>query len=480
MMPRKTTHGRLKRPGQAPPHTMAELSDPTINLPGFAPLLADLYAMGFAVAPDPFALEATERPLHVRTSQGPRPARHALLADPAGRRLMVLTLEGWRPPEARELYAHYLSFPLEVRLALTAATHAGADRLLLCSEDRLELYRLSDEQLESRARNHRDLESRLMPVLAGLGKGREATMPLGAQMLPEADALRDWLKQWVLQLGRELELPVESAEQLIWKWILALQFQRRGARLGDFWGLSLEPQDDAWIVGYRGETATDDLIRAARAFDQHVRSFLFDETDEMICTDGLPLADRIWRLEETTLLDRFRAELLMHAQVHFEPETVAWLFTDLNREQRGWQRELSGKPPLESRFQQEAWNVARPLTCEIEQHGLTAALTDAERLARHLASLDELARTRARRSGEPLGRQLDLFRPETRGVDTRGFLADGLNYLFGEALRLRGVAPEARFGVGVTMLLKGMQLAAGLGWPLERIDSVDRLFHPGD
>ena len=163
----------------------------------------------------------------------------------------------------------------------------------------------------------------------------------------------------------------------------------------------------------------------------------------------------------------------MNSQNRFEPETVAWLFTDLDREQEGWRREVRGIEPIRKRIGLDGWSVEHPLVCDIGHFGLTAALRDMEALALFIHECRELTQNE---SGELPLVQPDLFRPAPRGVNSRGELTDPLNYLLGCALRVEGVPAAERMGVGLVLTLKALSIASRLGWPIERFDSIDCIF----
>jgi hypothetical protein len=248
-----------------------------------------------------------------------------------------------------------------------------------------------------------------------------------------------------------------------------LQVPRRveGSEAAGGWGIQCERLGEIISVAYDPLTSADDLDTLLLSFDHTFATRLFADTTELH-------RDWLRRLDEAGMLERLRAELLMHAQHRFEPETVAWLFTDLAREQAGWQREIAGIEPVRKRLPHEGWNVYHPLTCDVGRHGLTAALRETDRLAQYLADLNLYLRRRAETAG-PLA-QPDLFHQHPRGIGPTGHLDDGINFLFGEALRLEGVTPAAAFGVGMIFLLKGLAIAQRLDWPFLGIDTLDRLF----
>ena len=176
-------------------------------------------------------------------------------------------------------------------------------------------------------------------------------------------------------------------------------------------------------------SATEDMSRHLLHFEDYFSSRLFE-------MDRQDLTQRLEQIEETSLVDRLRAEMLMQSQDRFEPETVAWLFTSLDREQEGWRREVAGVEPVRRRLAHEGWTVYQPLVCDVGREGLTFALREADRLARYLNDVDQFLRQRRQADpGLPAG-QPDLFRPNPRGIGATGLLDDGAQL----PLR-RGAAP---------------------------------------
>jgi hypothetical protein len=185
-------------------------------------------------------------------------------------------------------------------------------------------------------------------------------------------------------------------------------------------------------------------------------------------------------MEETSLAEQLRAELLMQSQLRFEAETVAWLYTDVEREQAGWKRDVAGLEPLSRRLASEGWQVLKPLVCDVGLHGLTAALRDADRLAERWADYSTFLSRHETDRAPTHFTQPDLFLGSPRGIGPSGDLTDGVNFLFAESLRLSGVAPEDEFGVGVVFLLKSLTFPAKFDWPFFGVDTLDRLWRsPG-
>lgn len=417
-------------------------------------------------------LEILEGELFFYTFQGGCGAPCMRFQNEKGQRLLLIGLEQLALPAPDELFARFLNLSLEGRMVLSVARLLGEpDWVLLLTRNRQELYRLPDETCLLTLQTSEELEEDLLPALAALARGREDSLAPAPSHLPGADSLGAWIRHWGMQLGATLKVDAAVAQSMIWKWILMLQIPRRteGTEVLGGWGLSCERQDGRWTIAYDAVSTVDELSRALELFDESFATNLFAyETGRQL--------EWLKRLEETTLLDRLRAELLMHTQDHFEPETVAWMFTDLGREQEGWRREMIGLSPIRQRFGHDGWSVLKPLTCDVARHGLTAALRDAERLARYLADLNLFMRQRRRAQPGSAAFQLDLFCQNPRGIGPGGELDDGLSFLFGEALRLQGVEAERRFGVGVTFLLKALALAQKMEWPFLGMDTLDCLF----
>jgi hypothetical protein len=443
-------------------------ADRELAIPTVTELLSELRRCGWR---EESTREGPEE-FFFQTYQGGHIAPGRRLAGETGANLLLIGLNQVVLPADDELYQRFLNLPLEARMALTLAHRKGGlDWLLLLTRGRVELYRLPEETRECLACGGGEFQAEMLPALAALARGADAGLRSGPQPLPGAESLRGWLRHWSLQLGSAIEVPAETVERALWQWILMLQAARRqeGSEAGAHWGLVCEPQAGRWSVAYDALSTTDDLCRHLERFEDSFVSRIFE-------LDRPELVRRLRRLEETSLLERLRAELLMQTQDRFEPETAAWLFTDLDHEQEGWRREMAGVGPVRARIAHDGWTIYRPLVCDVGRYGLTAALRDVERLAHYLNDQGQFARRRrAENPAAPVG-QPDLFRSAPRGIGPRGQLDDGLNYLFGEALRLQGVPPEMRFGVGVVMLLKALALAPRLQWPFLGIDTLDLAF----
>jgi hypothetical protein len=450
---------------------MALPQDPTVEpiLPPYAQVAAEVERCGWQPAPH----AALQQPVLFRTFQGNHAAPCARFGNEQGQFLLLINLEPVQLPGDEDLFPRFLNLAMEERMALTLArTIGGVDWVLLITQGRIDLLHLSDENNECRVAGRDDYDNDLLPALTALARGRVRGGHGGQRQLPGAESLGGWIRHWSLQLATVFEGPSRHLERVIWKWLVMLQVTRRlegGEASAGGWGLQCEPDEDRWTVAYDALSATDDLCRAVDTFDQNFLTRQLDSEDESFVA-------HLRKLDESSLVDRLRAEMLMHSQNRFEPETVAWLFTDLAREQEGWRREVRGVEPVRRRLQMEGWNVYGPLVIDVGRFGLTAALTDTDRLADYLNELNLFERQRVSFERSEATRQPDLFHPNPRGIGPTGQLDDGLNYMFGETLRLRGVPAEQRFGVAVTLLLKALALAPRMGWPFLGIDSLDRVF----
>jgi hypothetical protein len=440
-----------------------------LDTPHYPRLTRELARCGWSEQP----LDILDGELYFQTFQGGCAAPCMRLRNEQGQRLLVIGLEQLTLARHDELFPRFLNLPLESRMALAVAPLLGEpDWLLLASRDRIELFQLPEEACHLVACTTQEVEEELMPALAALARGHEESLAPEPSHLPGAESLGGWIRHWSGQIAGTLQIEPATAQRMIWKWILMLQVARRteGSEILGGWGLSCARQEGRWTVSYDAVSTVEDLGRALQRFEEKFSTRFFK----------LPVRQELeWvgQLEETTILDRLRAEMLMHTQEHFEPETVAWMFTDLAREQEGWQREMAGDiTPIRQRFRHDGWSVMQPLICDVAHYGLTAPLRDTERLGRYLADLSLFTEQRRRVEPEAAVFQADLFCQNPRGIGERGELADGINYLFGEALRLRGVEPARRFGVGLTFLLKGMALAARLDWPIGAVDTLDKVF----
>jgi hypothetical protein len=371
-----------------------------------------------------------------------------------------------------ELYPRFLDFSMETRMALGAASLvASADRVLLRGADQIELFRLPDEVQEHRAATAREFDEELLPLLASKTRSRGESARSYAPSAEGSHALRGWLAHWSRRLAAALDVSAEEAERFLWKLILMLQVSRKAGKsemLGG-WGLVCEKLGGVWTLAYDSLETHADVARALDDFDQTFTTALFPESAEM---------HKAWmaRLEEGSLIEQLRAELLMQSQVKFEAENVAWLFTRIEREQEGWRREVSGLAPVRKRLVSDGWQVLKPLECDVGHLGLTFALREFERVATYWNDYNTLARTReAGAPEEPVATQPDLFHGMPRGVSLRSQLDDGINFVFSESLRLVNIPAEERFGAGVTFLLKALSFIRRYEWPFFGIDTLDRL-----
>jgi hypothetical protein len=451
---------------------MALQQDPTVEtrLPSHGQTLAEIERCGWRPTPHP----AIEQPALFRTFQGAHDAPCTRFGNEQGQYLLMVNLESIVLPGDGELFPRFLDLALEQRMALALARAiGGVDWLLLATQGRLDLVRLGDEIAECRICAREDFDEELLPLLTALARGRVRGGQPGQRQLPGAESLGGWIRHWSLQLASILDKEdPRHMERVLWKWLIALQVTRRlegGETAGGGWGLQCEVEQGRWSVGFDAVSATDDLCRALESFDQNFPTRQLEGESEAFLK-------RLRRLDDSSMIDRLRAEMLMHSQNRFEPETVAWLFTDLAREQEGWRREVRGVEPVRKRLKMVGWTVYGPLVADVGRYGLTAALSDVDRLAEHLNELNLFERQRQSYEKSEAAHQPDLFHPNPRGIGPTGMLDDGLNYMLGETLRVRGATEEERFGVGVTLLLKALALGPRMGWPFLGIDSLDRVF----
>lgn len=370
-----------------------------------------------------------------------------------------------------ELFPRFLDFPLEIRQAIGAArVLTSAQHLLVASAGRVELYRLPDESLEYSVASRRGIEDELLPALAAKARSKGDGHRQPPPAMEGAESLRGWLGHWTRQLGGALSVPGEDCEKFIWKLILMLQARRKTAKteiLGG-WGLALENLGSSWSLSYDALGTADDFSQLIEEFDRTFSTRIFTGDAEMHL-------QWLAQLEETTLAERLRAELLMQSQSKFEAESVAWLHTNVESEQEGWRREVAGLGPIRKRFDHDIWRVTRPLECDVARHGLGSALREADLLAQYWADYAAFARQESVEDEQILS-QPDLFLGFPRGLNRRNELADPVNFILNESMRLRGIPAEGLFGVGLALLLKGLGWVQRHDWPFNGIDSLDRVF----
>lgn len=402
------------------------------------------------------------------------PARH--LKTERGLSLIVIdfgeTLLGGR----EELFPRFLDFPMETRLALdvAGALIGGTGYLLLMSREEISLMRLPQEAVEYRVRTTREFEDELLPALVAKAAARGERLQTVASPMEESQNLRGWLLHWSRKLSAQLDVGPEDCEKFLWKLILMLQAERKIGGQGhpERWGIIRERRDGTWNLSYDSLSTHADLHRLLEDFEHTFSTRIFSGDAEIH-------GEWLQSMEETSIAEQLRAELLMQSQLRFEAETVAWLFTDVDREQAGWKRDVSGLEPLSRRLATEGWQVLRPLVCEVQLHGLTSALRDADRLAERWADYNAFLSRHERRAADAHLSQPDLFLGAPRGISPTGEMTDGVNFLFAESLRLTGVAPEEEFGVGLVFLLKALTFPSKFDWPFFGIDTLDRLWrHP--
>ncbi len=396
------------------------------------------------------------------------------LRSPRGALLLAIDLGAVTLGGREELYPRFLDFSMETRLALELARRIdpGGD-LLMLSAGRIDLYGLPEENLQHRALTMSEFEDDILPTLAAKLHGRGDRWQALPNPIEVAQALRGWLAHWERRLASELEVAPEAARQFLWKLILMLQVARKTGKptAMEAWGLACEKAGDGWRLRYDALRTLSDLERLLEEFDQTFSTALFPRR---------AAADQPWlaALETATTLEQLRAELLMQAQLRFEAECVAWLFTHVDREQQGWRREIGGLEPVGKRLVAQNWWVVEPLQVDVGRFGLLAALRDLERLAEHWSQRDAYRRG----SEGPAGRflQPDLFFGHPRGVNPRQELDDGVNFLFSQSFRVAGAPPAERYGLGVTLLLKALGVVQRLDWPFFGVDTLDHVWLEGE
>lgn len=437
-------------------------------MPDFALLIRELERCGWKRGRGgPLAGE-----LLFQTAQGGVHTPALLLQSDAGESILLIEFGDFALGGRDELFPRFLDFSMEVRLALGAASLvASADRLLLRTAGEIDLFRLPEEVQEYRAASQREFEEELLPALASKPRQRGESLRSFAPSVEGSQALRGWLSHWSQRLAAQLEVPPDDCEKFLWKIILMLQVTRKAGKsemLGG-WGLGCEKLGDRWTLSYDSLETHADLARLLDDFDQTFSTRIFTG-------DAETHKEWLARIEETSLAEQLRAELLMQSQAKFEAENVAWLYTQMEREQEGWRREVAGLAPIRKRLATEGWSVLEPLDCHVGGYGLSFALREFERLAAFWNDYSTLARAHDPKSAGGAFTQLDLFQGAPRGVSKLGQLDDPLNFLFSESIRLSGVPAEDEFGVGLVFLLKALSFARRFDWPFFGIDTLDCLW----
>jgi hypothetical protein len=399
------------------------------------------------------------------------PSRH--LKTDRGTSLIVIDFGETRLGGRDALFPRFLDFPMETRMALDVASALtqGVGYLLLLSREEISLIRLPQEALEYRVKSTREFEDELLPALVAKAAARSERQQVVASPMEESRNLLGWLRHWGRQLSAQLDVGAEDCEKFLWKLILMLQAERKtGGQLHhERWGVLHERRDRTWNLSYDSLSTHADFQRLLEDFEHTFSTRIFSGDAEIH-------GEWLKAIEETSLAEQLRAELLMQSQLRFEAETVAWLYTDVEREQAGWKRDISGLEPLSKRLAVEGWQVLKPLVCDIQLHGVTSALRDADRLAERWADYNAYLLRHERNPDQAQLSQPDLFLGAPRGISPAGELTDGLNFLFAESLRLTGVAPEEEFGIGLVFLLKALTFPAKFDWPFFGIDTIDRLW----
>jgi len=237
----------------------------------------------------------------------------------------------------------------------------------------------------------------------------------------------------------------------------------------DLWGFRQYTENNDILITYDSTRTTGDLCNLLIEFDRLFTSIHLQPVSE-------EYLQKLRDLDDTSILDRLRAELLMISRDRFEAETVAWIHTSLEEEQQGWQREMMGLEPVRKRLKFEDWTVYQPLICNVPKWGLSHCLLEMSRLARFIqerfdfqegARLDEQERTCS---------QPDLFNPRPAGTDSSGIMDDPASFLVGETLNIVGVSDPDRFGICLTVLLKALALINTYKWDFRGIHTLDHIF----
>lgn len=420
---------------------------------------------------------ATAEPISIQSPRGAYavPIRMfdsvADTAHPA--RLALVDLRGGALTPPGELFTRFLDFPMEVRLVLAALRRRDGIRFaVVARRELIQFFRLPGEAIERQVEDERGVEDELLPALTAHARSR-ADRHMGANNpLETAEALRGWVKDWGRRIGSQLGAPDSAAEQFVWKIALMLQVDRKihGREAAADWGMSAERAGGGLTLAYDAMSAHADLERVLGRFEETFSSRIFSGDLE---------ESRQWlyELDETPLIERLRSELLMQAQARFEPDSVAWLFTHMDRETEGWRREMAGAPPTHKRLAARGWSVIEPLVADVGRYGLASALRDMERVADHWDDYDAYRRAEAERGGAGVD-QPDLFAGAPRGVDRTGAMTDPVNFILSESIRFAGVPAGEEFGVGLAILLKAIDLAAARRWPFHGVDSLDLAWKP--
>ncbi len=390
--------------------------------------------------------------------------------------LLVVDLGAGQLPTRRELFIRYLDFSIETRMILDAARKlAGANFLILLSDRRIELYSTETERLIEEAHSAREFEEGILPALIPRAAGSSEIQRalLGTQ--GETESLGGWLRNWAHKIGSHLEIAIADVETLIWKIILMLQLDRTvsaGHSQTGHWGLRREQTEQGWRLSYDALSARDDLRLALETFDQTFSSRIFSGDAEL---------HNQWfdALEETSLVEQFRTELLMLARFRFSADQVAWLFTNVEREQEGWRREVSGLTEIRKRLISRGWQVFDPLVADLAAHGLTSVLREADRVAEHWHDYAAYRRRIENEGRADAAEQPDLFLSRPRGVNERDQLVDPINFIFEESFRVGGVTATVEFSIGLCLLLKSLEWAERFDWPFAGVDALDRIWQAG-
>lgn len=443
------------------------MSSVSESLPGLQLLMRELERCGWKPAPTGLI----DGGFYFQTPAGGAQIVTHLFRPERGEPLLVVDFEDIPLAGQDELFPRFLDFPLEVRMVLGAArVLSTAGYVLILSRNRFELYRLPDETREYSVSTLRAFEDELLPALAAKARARGDNMRSFYNPMEGADSLRGWIQHWSRQISAQIEISIPDCEKFLWKLIIMLQVSRKVGKseiLGG-WGLRCEQAESVWSLGYDPVNTHAELARLLDEFDGSISSRIFSGDAEM---------HKQWlaAMDESTLAEQFRAEMLMHSQAKFEAETAAWLFTRVEREQEGWKHEIAGVPPVRKRLHSQGWAVLQPIVCDVSKYGLMTALREADRLAQHWHEYELFMRRDEAGHGE-LFSQPDFFFNSPRGVNQRNQLEDPINFILSSSLRLKGVEPHEEFGAGLVVLLKFLSFISRYDWQFHGIDALDCLW----
>jgi hypothetical protein len=427
----------------------------------------------------------------LRTFQGRQETEARILASACDVAMFVIDMEKVVLPPPEDLLDRFLNLPMEIRLALIPA-HAlnrkggMIDWVLIRTASRIDLLRLKTERIECLVTDRDGYEHELMPLLAGIMNGRRISTPFDMDNVSSADNLGHWIQHWSSQLGSASGVSPADAEHILWQWIVMLQLTRKlneveldddtpgsqypaASGIPGYWGFMQYQENADILLTYDSTSATKDLCQLLIDFDRLFTSSCFRPVSE-------EYLQKLRMLDDTAILDRFRAELMMISRDRFEAETVAWLYTSLEEEQQGWRMEMQGLEPVRKRLKFEGWTVYQPLVCRIPEWGLSHCLLEMDRLARFIQERSDFQKGTLCRELDHVCTQPDLFNPSPSGTDHSGIMDDPASFLVGETMSLKGVDAADEFCVGLIVLLKTLGLIKTYGWEFRGIHTLDHIF----